>query len=136
MAQELCHRGGVFHTESLRHGGRLLFEVWRIAIDYPFDISFQQFAAEVDQEADTLSGKPDVSQDLLFVDTCKVLNGFCFYNNEILDDYVSPKAFREKAVSNSNRHGDLTLNFQASEHQSIGQQNFVNRFQKTGPTSR
>lgn len=64
---------------------------------------------------------------------CKPLNRFQFYNKAVLDQQIYPKAFGQSSSLKNNINRPLPINFNASRSEAIGQNDFIRRFEQSGP---
>lgn len=67
---------------------RIVFE----PVDNARDAVFDQGHLEVDEQAKTLVGEPEIGQKLFLVDRGQQLHGFDFHDDLVFNDQVCPEA--------------------------------------------
>lgn len=92
--------------------------------------------AEIYQETEPTAAQSELSQNLLAVNRCKLLNGFQFNNHFAFNYEIGPKAFVERKVVIVDRNRYLTFSSNTLSSQFVSENNLVDRLEKTGPEPR
>jgi hypothetical protein len=110
----------------LRLGVRIVFE----AVDDAENAIFDQRHLEVDEQAQSLVGQPEIGQKLLFVDWREEFDGLHFHNHFLLDDQVGAEAGVDADFLVDHRDRLLPSCSETSTIQLVRQDCIVNRFQQ------
>ncbi len=138
-----CEAKGVTHIKSAKAAKEMLkgdFFDGRVildgAVDDSLDAVFQVRCAEVDQQTKPSITQPKLSQQLLAVQWLKRLDRLQLDNESVSNEQVGAETFFEgdAVVRNGNRF--LPFDRDTVLTDLIGEQDFIDRFQKTRPKSR